>query len=227
MSDVVFGVFGKIPSEGDFFRISAPNGFVQIWDEWLQKCLVSGAYTFGSRWDALYMSVPIWRFTLSPGIAGPSKVMGVLMPSVDRVGRRFPLTLMAPLADEASATLDHFRLGDVFEALEDTALAALDDHATRDSLAEQLATLKLPVPTAPTEISTRGQTVLVQDKSGLALTPSALASHFLGQSFEKPSVWSTVIDGDARLMVCEGLPEGANMQGLFDLDAEVWKAGQP
>jgi type VI secretion system protein ImpM len=225
MSDAVFGAFGKIPSEGDFFRMSTPNGFVPIWDDWLQKCLVSGAYTFGSKWDELYMSVPIWRFCLSPGIAGPSKVVGVLMPSVDRVGRRFPLTLMAPLADEGSATLDHFRFNDLFETLEDMALAALDDGAKRESLAEKLGALTVPPASISAEVSTRGRTVLVQDKSGLALTPAVLASHYLGQTFANPSVWSAVIDEDARLMVCEGLPEGANMQGLFDLDADVWKAG--
>ena len=117
MTDAVFGAFGKMPSLGDFFRISAPPGFLDVWDAWLQSCLVSGAHTFGSRWDALYMSVPIWRFSLSAGLAGPKKMMGVLMPSVDRVGRRFPLTLMHPVDGTSPAAQDHFLHLDLFEKL--------------------------------------------------------------------------------------------------------------
>jgi type VI secretion system protein ImpM len=226
MSDAVFGAFGKIPSEGDFFRMSAPNGFVQVWDDWLQTCLVNGADTFGDRWDALYMSLPIWRFVLSPGLAGPNKVAGVLMPSIDRVGRRFPLTLMAPLTDPGPAAFDHFRLRGLFEALEDVALGVLDDGANRAGLAAQLAALTFPSVAHPAQVVTSGHTLLVQEKNGQAQAPFVLASRYIAQSYAHPSVWGTVIGEDARLMVCEGLPEGANMRGLFDLDADVWKAGQ-
>lgn len=81
-----FGAFGKIPSIGDFFRLDPPAGFVRVWDEWLQGLLLTGQGAHGPYWDGYYMTAPIWRFTLSPGLAGPEKVMGVLMPSVDRVG---------------------------------------------------------------------------------------------------------------------------------------------
>jgi type VI secretion system protein ImpM len=33
------------------------------------------------------------------------------------------------------------------------------------------------------------------------------------------------MEGDSRLMVCDGLPDGSNMQGLFDLDADLWREG--
>ena len=45
------------------------------------------------------MMAPIWRFALAPGVAGPLPMLGVMMPSVDRVGRQFPLTLAAPMAE--------------------------------------------------------------------------------------------------------------------------------
>jgi len=47
----------------------------------------------------------------------------------------------------------------------------------------------------------------------------------LARTFQSPTVWSTLIEGDSRLMVCDGLPDGSNMQGLFDLDADLWREG--
>jgi len=39
------------------------------------------------------MVAPVWRFYLSAGLCGPGAACGVFMPSVDRAGRHFPLTL--------------------------------------------------------------------------------------------------------------------------------------
>ena len=89
-----FGAFGKMPAVGDFFRLGPPAGFVEPWDGWVQQAMLTGQAAHGPGWDGLYMQAPIWRFTLAPGLAGPQAVLGVVMPSVDRVGRRFPLTLV-------------------------------------------------------------------------------------------------------------------------------------
>ena len=152
MSDY-FGSFGKMPSVGDFFRIHPPPGFVNVWDAWIQSAMVTGAEFLRERWDESYMSAPIWRFTLSPGLAGEGKVMGVLMPSVDRVGRRFPLTLTARLDTGGPVARDHFRQGPLFEKMEQTALSALDDDMTRDRLEQALSAL--PPPAAPVPILVR------------------------------------------------------------------------
>ncbi len=71
------------------------------------------------------MSAPIWRFTLAPGLAGRYPVFGVLMPSVDRVGRQFPLTLVARGEGTTEA---------VYAQLEEIALASLEDDMTRAGL---------------------------------------------------------------------------------------------
>ena len=52
----------------------------------------------GEEWLPIYLTSPIWRFVLSAGLCGGEVVAGVLMPSVDRVGRYFPFTLAVPLA---------------------------------------------------------------------------------------------------------------------------------
>ncbi len=92
-----FAAFGKMPALGDFFRLNPPPGFVPVWDAWLQAGLLAARAQLGDRWDACYMSAPIWRFSLAAGLAGPAPLLGVMMPSVDRVGRQFPLTLVVPV----------------------------------------------------------------------------------------------------------------------------------
>ncbi len=225
MTAATFGAFGKIPSVGDFFRINAPSGFAAVWDEWLQRCLVSGAHAYGSQWDDLYMSVPIWRFSLSPGVAGAAGIIGVLMPSVDRVGRRFPLTLMLPLQDDVPVVQEHLNATDTFEALEAIALSVLDDDLSKDGLEEKLGTLEHTHTPHDVCCRTTPDSVVACRASDPQELMTGLTADLLGRSFRAPTIWSTLMEDDTRLMVCDGLPDGSNMQGLFDLDADLWKKG--
>ncbi len=222
-----FGAFGKMPSVGDFFRLGVSPAFVQPWDEWIQRSMLAVSQVMGDAWDAHYMSAPIWRFCLSPGLSGPQKMLGVLMPSVDRVGRRFPLTLVAPVSNEGSAILTHFRTDQTFRQLEDIALAALEDDMTRDKLAGSLAELTVPVqqPTAPIR-GYESTMVLTRGEAADSVLPD-LAAGLMSQRYRTPSIWSTEIGGVPRMMVCEGLPALANMQGLFNLHAALWTEARP
>lgn len=120
-----FGAYGKIPGLGDFLRIGVGSDFVMAWDRWLQQMLQEARMGLGHAWEGCYMSAPIWRFTLTPGLAGRYPVFGVMMPSVDRVGRQFPLTLMARGDGAAEAT---------YQDLEEIALSALEDDMTPAAL---------------------------------------------------------------------------------------------
>ena len=133
-----------MPSLGDFFRIALPRSFCEPWDHWVQQVLTSSRATLGVRWDECYMSAPIWRFSLAAGLAGPQAVHGVLMPSVDRVGRAFPLTLAQVGAGDAPD----------LAALEDIALAALEDDMTKTRLTAALA----DVPCVGTRAAPKGAT---------------------------------------------------------------------
>lgn len=214
-----FGAYGKMPSAGDFFRIAPPPGFVEAWDPWLQQALLAGPQAFGGGWDAIYMSAPIWRFTLAAGVAGPTSVVGVVMPSVDRVGRRFPLTLACGMAAGPIGPV-HFANDGLFEALEDLALAALDDGMTRDRLAEALGHLPPPVrPGALTRLARAGQTVI-----GIGASPlqAGLAAAHIGAIAGGQSLWSAELNGTSRLMLCSGLPGMAEIPALFDVAAAAW-----
>lgn len=87
----VCGWYGKLACLGDFGSRRLPPAFVQHCDAWLASGLAASREQLGDDWLRTYLSAPLWRFAWAPGLAGPLGWVGVLMPSVDRVGRYFPL----------------------------------------------------------------------------------------------------------------------------------------
>lgn len=218
-----FGAYGKAPALGDFFGFGLPEPFVAAWDDWLQHGLLAAQTALGPSWRSRYMTAPIWRFTLAEGLAGPAAMIGVLTPSVDRVGRAFPLTLAAALPAAWPPALAHFDAEEVFARLEETALAALDERTTRDVLERRLVRVDPPAPqTAPQP----GPRRAAQDAGVLAMVgPAAdplpeLAGLLVGGLATAPSVWSARLAGGTRLIVCDGLPEPAVAARLFGAESD-------
>jgi type VI secretion system protein ImpM len=96
------GFYGKLPSHGDFLRRRVSDGFVDAWDAWLRECLSASRAALGGRWLDVYLTSPAWRFVCAGGACGRSAVIGLSAPSVDSVGRYFPLTLVAELPPEVN-----------------------------------------------------------------------------------------------------------------------------
>jgi len=95
--DALPGWYGKLPGMGDFAHRRLPDEFRQDWDRWLQ----GGLMQLRARhvdWTEHYLQAPLWCFVLGDGVIGESPWIGVLMPSVDSVGRYFPFTMVDPLA---------------------------------------------------------------------------------------------------------------------------------
>ncbi len=98
------GWFGKLPGMGDFAHRRLPESFRAQWDAWLQNGL-GGLRQRHADWTQHYLESPLWSFLLGDQVAGPGRWIGVLMPSVDGVGRYFPFTL----ASEISVAQDELR----------------------------------------------------------------------------------------------------------------------
>ena len=89
------GFYGKIPARGDFVGSGLRPDFVATWDAWLQDVLSAASEALGAEWSDRYLNAPIWRFALESGVCGETGVIGIVMVSVDAVGRFFPLTIAA------------------------------------------------------------------------------------------------------------------------------------
>lgn len=88
------GLFGKLPTKRDFIALNLPQAFLGRWEDWLQSSVAASKQHLGEQWNDLFLATPIWRFWLGRDICGITAT-GAFMPSVDGVGRYFPLCLCA------------------------------------------------------------------------------------------------------------------------------------
>ncbi|MQB13353.1 MULTISPECIES: type VI secretion system-associated protein TagF [Agrobacterium] len=91
------GFFGKVPSHGDFISDGLERELIGTFDDWMRSGLHACAEMFSGRWPTIFSSSPPIRFIIERGIWGNCAYAGVLVPSTDRVGRKYPLAIIAQL----------------------------------------------------------------------------------------------------------------------------------
>jgi type VI secretion system protein ImpM len=209
-SQLIPGWYGKLPNIGDFASRRLEGGFISAWDAWLQEVLQATRNALGESWLDCYLTMPIWRFVLLPGLVGPNGWAGVLMPSVDRVGRQFPLTLVATLSSYTAAAQAAFHGAEWFAGLEETALGALDPTRGPDDLERSLVDRVFTVPQT-TDLETPGgggPRRLPSADDGFELLAKAEALRAWGQHTGWKGLWWTRgrVDGDPLMLTCPALP---------------------
>jgi len=214
------GFFGKLPMRGDFVARRLPPQFVRVWDAWLQQALAKSQEQLDGQWIDIYLSSPLWRFSISSGICGENGWIGVLMPSVDQAGRYFPLTVAVPVTEPDR--IDYLFLAAVawFEQVEDLLLTVLDDAADLDIFDCNLQLLLPTFMTASADLPDRNShqspknTIQTQLKQWLSdnYRPGCTIWSSSGSELVEPAFF-----------LLEGLPDSA----LLLLTGPVAKAGQP
>lgn len=137
------GFFGKIPTRGDFVQHSLPASFTAPWDRWLQAGIAGSREALGDAWLEVYLTSPVWRFALAARLAGDRAVAGVLIPSVDGVGRYFPLTVACALRHEATPAQIRTRAS-WFEDAQALALGVLEEGGSLEGLIAGIGGLGWP-----------------------------------------------------------------------------------
>jgi type VI secretion system protein ImpM len=138
------GLYGKVPARGDFLSRRLDSEFIGAWDAWLQQVMSQSREALGARWLECFLSAPVWRFVVPPGMFSKAGWVGLLLPSVDRVGRYFPLTIAAPVHEEnidVPATLSR-ALG-WLDSIDALALEALRPTLDFDAFDRRLAALAM------------------------------------------------------------------------------------
>jgi type VI secretion system protein ImpM len=156
------GWFGKMPALGDFASRRLPDAWIAAWDAWLQDELLRARDALGDdAWLALYLVAPVRRFWLAPGLLTHEAWLGVLMPSVDRVGRHFPFTLATPLDDGHDELVDALACDDWLGAADALARQVLDP--AFDVAALERAIAQLPLPHGERRIEAHSRIALAQE----------------------------------------------------------------
>jgi type VI secretion system protein ImpM len=240
------GFFGKVTSHGDFVGRRLAPTFQQRWDDWAQQGLQASRQALGPQWLTTWLSSPIWRFALAPGVCGDAAWCGLQMPSVDRVGRHFPLMIAAPWPAGAPL-LDCVTAHDAwFTALEDLALSSLRAEFSLDDFDAALCALVQPAglagagaiagavggagalagaPVPARAREARAGTFIALD-AALPLSdqldrPSVpLLQAIAGAALHGQSLWWT--DGSPQIapcvLVCAGMPSPTGFTALLDGD---------
>lgn len=138
---MTIGFFGKVPSHGDFVGRGLPPAMHLPFDAWVQAGLRHSKADLGERWLAAWLVSPIWRFVLGAGVCGPQAWAGVMMPSMDRVGRCFPLVVAMNLAGVPTLQDCLTPNAGWYARLEWLALSSLDDGFHVDAFDSALATV--------------------------------------------------------------------------------------
>lgn len=219
------GFYGKLPSHGDFLRRRVSGDFLGIWDTWLQGGIHHSRQQLGDSWLQAYLTSPIWRFALAPDVSGAAPCVGILMPSVDAVGRYFPLTVVCALPESIRLLELPVRHDAWFAELEELALGALaaEDGSRVDAFEQALLALgpRLPIRT------TRALPAPLSAPLHLQLTDLAEidAGLRLHQQIRQPgaeglSLWWT--QGSERIAPCmilqHGLPRPEGFAAFIDGD---------
>jgi type VI secretion system protein ImpM len=198
--EVCPGWFGKIPSLGDFATRRLPPTFVKPWDQWLSAELPEARFFLADAWSAIYQQAPISCFSLGLGTLGDQAWHGILVPSFDRVGRQFPLTIALGRPRYTPATMARrwwaALVASARRALEPACGAdgvdqALSVFTAEFALAAEPALAAVPVP-------------------GMEPAPA-----ILDEGMSMWWAWSAVDPSDPVLTIVPGLPRGACFRKLL------------
>jgi type VI secretion system protein ImpM len=230
------GCYGKIPRLGDFLTRSLDRQVVALWDEWLQDGLAVSREQLGDEWLDYYSVAPVWNFAAAAGALGQSTWLGVMIPSVDRVGRYFPFTVMVDAGDCSPLAALYCWQG-WFDQARSLALDCLEDGFDPDSLAERL--MALPDADQPADrlrpsdswmpLHDAGRHYRLGSSVSTRDVLSAVGTDALAEIYPGFSIWWT--QGSDRIASCllveRGLPSASGFAGLLDgnFEAAGWEGG--
>ncbi len=220
------GWHGKLPSLGDFASRRLDAAFVEAWDGWLAAGLLELRKANPAGWLDAYLASPSWRFLLMPGVL-PGECArqgwaGVLMPSVDRVGRYFPFTIALPLGESPSTTQQMTALWHWLGRLDELALDAMHDDWSVDRLEDELARMARPAlepvgapPAAPAAAGALQAVQLADGLDAAAVIGSEAQALWRARSAGLAWWFACPEQAGRRLLVSRGLPAPAAVGALL------------
>jgi type VI secretion system protein ImpM len=228
------GLFGKLPAHGDFIHRNLPSDVINIWDEWLQHFIASSRAQMGEEWLNIYLTSPVWRFVFSPGVLDNNSWSGVMIPSVDKVGRYYPFTVLTKIP-AAINPLDFMPQNtNWFDQIENVLIDALESDMTADDVIQTIETFQIVLDTRYEKVmpATTNSSQVIKLISNEE-QPHTLYSYLLDASLRKAhasySVWSTL--GSERVEPCifsvQGLPAIDGIPAMMDGEWQHWQWNQP
>jgi type VI secretion system protein ImpM len=195
------GLFGKLPAKRDFIGMNASRRFLEAWEPWLQAGVATSKQMLGDAWIDTYNRAPIWRYWLGADFCGEAMI-GAFMPSVDGVGRSFPLAVFVGEGDASLAPPELEPNDAWFAAAEAVLLDALEPGATLELIAEKVGALPLPAleprTTKDDSLEDLAEGGVLARDVGSEVSSAFLAARRFGRrrAFASQTFWWTIGGGD-------------------------------
>ena len=229
------GLFGKLPAHGDFVMRDLPSGFVNSWDEWLQHYISGSREQLTDSWLDIYLTSPIWRFVLTSGVLDEGVWAGVMLPSVDRVGRYYPLSAIMPLPDQTNPLEFISMQTSWYGAIEEYCLQALNGEMNIDELSDSINSIRLLDSSGYTgtgqgvnSVSAMQINMEYEEQLPVSVYPYLFDS-VLKNTLASYGVWSTT--GSERIEPCvflsQSMPPVNGIPAMLDGRWQHWGWQQP
>lgn len=219
-----FGYFGKIPTLGDFVHQVLPQDFANGFHEWLQQSMAHGREALGDEFLTYYLNCPAWKFLMTAGVCGAQPVVGLTIPSVDRVGRYFNFTLATVLPQDCDPIAYALSNQIGFEQLEVAALDILEQDLSTQEIelrVRDIAPQFQPAGNARRSVNAESGYIRVSLDESLPLyaQTGALLNDRLARELGAFSGWWYGQEGQSasNLWVCSGLPSAQAYVELLTL----------
>ncbi len=219
------GCYGKIPVLGDFVTRNLPGRMVETWDEWLQSCMAASRQTLDDSWMDIYLTSPVWCYAAGPGTLDQDTWLGVMIPSVDRVGRYFPFTIALRVGPVNPLSAMH-QARNWYREAERLALDCLGDDFQVKLLEERLFDLPAveglpetgPDSGQPSTGDETGRHYRLGESVGMNDVLAGLAHDLALELFPAFSVWWTSGSREvcASMQLARGLPAAESFPALLD-----------
>ena len=228
------GLYGKLPAHGDFIYRDLSTHFINAWDQWLQGYVEGTREQIGDGWLDVYLTSPIWRFAFSEGVIDDKAWAGIFLPSVDRVGRYFPFSIVTCLPPQTNPTEFMCTRKNWYQAMEDAALSALGGTLHIDDLIEELNDSNPMSRSAyhrGTQLSEPSRFIvkLPNAEQPVSAALPYMMDACLSAALKSYSVWST--SGSSMIEPCmfvsQGLPTYSGVAAMMDGHWEHWGWQQP
>jgi type VI secretion system protein ImpM len=215
-------------SHGDFVSRRLPSSFITVWDAWLQAGIQHSRTQLGDAWTGIYLSSPIWRFALAPGVCDDTCWIGMLMPSADRVGRRFPLTLCVEVPNTCALVATLAAAKPWLDEIERLALSTLDFNFSFEVFDAALASMSVQFAAVASCLRSGdapGIRLPVAEAANIETEMPVLIQGLMEFTVRHHSLWWS--DGSnhvaASMLISKGLPTPAQFVSML---SGQWEDGE-
>lgn len=218
--------FGKLASLGDFATRRLSQHTTRTLDSWLAQGIDASRAQLGERWLDAYLTGPLWRFAWAPDVLDANWWFGLLMPSVDNVGRYFPLVVLQSRAEPPADAAALDRLEQWYAALAHAALRTLQPGSSIDQFEAELAHIAHAASLPASDAAASWPTTQWPERSRHDMANGTSLSTCLQQlavaetlrRFRGCSLWWSLRPGaqDSSLSIAVGLPAQESFAHLLE-----------